>query len=99
MTRLRVGVVGAGRRVHEMYAPVLSALRGDFEVVGAASRTPASARRATIRATSACDCAFARAPIVFTLLRIGASRIVVGDVDAPALQFHFERIAMDPEDP
>ena len=47
MTRLRVGVVGAGRRVHEMYAPVLSALRGDFEVVGVASRTPASARRAT----------------------------------------------------
>ncbi len=46
MSRLRVGVVGAGRRVHEMYAPVLGALRDDFEVVGVASQTPAAARRA-----------------------------------------------------
>ena len=46
MSVLRVGVVGAGRRVLDMYAPVLGELRDDFEVVGVTSRTAAAARRA-----------------------------------------------------
>lgn len=41
---LRVGFVGAGRRVREIYLPALTALRREFEVVGFASRHGASAR-------------------------------------------------------
>ena len=42
---LKVGIVGAGRRVRDLYVPVLHALRDTFEVVGGVSRTRVSAER------------------------------------------------------
>jgi predicted dehydrogenase len=44
MGRLRVGIVGAGKRVGYLYAPLVRLLRDDLELAGICSRTLGSAR-------------------------------------------------------
>ncbi|SHE64656.1 GMC oxidoreductase [Devosia limi] len=41
--RTRVGLIGAGNRMREIYLPILETLADEFEVVGVTSRTAASA--------------------------------------------------------
>lgn len=42
--RTRVGLIGAGHRVREVYGPVFGSLSDEFEVVGVTSRASASSR-------------------------------------------------------
>jgi choline dehydrogenase-like flavoprotein len=43
--RLKVGLVGAGKRISELYLPILQQLSSHYEIVGVASRSPESSRR------------------------------------------------------
>ena len=44
-TAIKVGIVGAGRRVREFYVPVLKALHPRYEIVGFTTRSKRSAQR------------------------------------------------------
>jgi choline dehydrogenase-like flavoprotein len=43
--RLKVGLVGAGKRISELYLPILQQLSSNYEIVGVTSRSGESSRR------------------------------------------------------
>ena len=61
MSRIRLGIIGAGLAVRELHLPVLAAMRERFDVVALASRSVESARRLAAELNTTVG----RAPTVF----------------------------------